>query len=365
MAGIVIEGVSKYFKGEKAAVYDLDLEVEDGEFVVVVGPSGCGKTTTLRMLAGFETPTKGSIRIGGKVVNQVPPKDRDLAMVFQNYALFPHMTIEKNLAFGMKIRRTPKSTIKREVEEIAGMLGISALLGRKPGELSGGERQRVALGRALLRRPKVFLLDEPLSNLDAALRAQMRVELKRIHAQYPVTTIYVTHDQVEAMTMADRVALMQGGRLQQIAKPETLYEQPTNVFVASFVGTPKINFLPGKLRRGDAGVDLSFLTCSQRLNGDLGAKLSQLSVEDVTVGFRPEDIRLAPRAAGDLPVVSATVELVEPLGPETNVVARVMDQVITCKFPARTGLAPGDVIELEFDVAQMKLFDKESTNHLN
>jgi multiple sugar transport system ATP-binding protein len=365
MADIVLEGVSKFFKGEKAAVYDLDLEVADGEFVVVVGPSGCGKTTTLRMLAGFETPTKGIIRIGGKVVNQVPPKNRDLAMVFQNYALFPHMTIEKNLAFGMKIRRNPKSTIKKEVEEIAGMLGISPLLGRKPGELSGGERQRVALGRALLRRPKVFLLDEPLSNLDAALRAQMRVELKRIHAQYPVTTIYVTHDQVEAMTMADRVALMQGGRLQQIAKPETLYEKPTNIFAASFVGTPKINFFPGKLVRGAAGLELNFLSLTHSINGDLGAKLAPLAVEDVTVGFRPEDIRLAPRDVGGLAVVTATVELVEPLGSETNVVARVNDQVITCKFPARTGLTSGDVIQLEFDVLQMKLFDKESTNHLN
>jgi multiple sugar transport system ATP-binding protein len=365
VANIVLEGVSKYFKGDKPAVYDLDLEVEDGEFVVVVGPSGCGKTTTLRMLAGFETPTKGTIRIGGKVMNQIPPKNRDLAMVFQNYALFPHMTVEKNLSFGMKIRRNPKNSIKKEVEEIAGMLGISPLLGRKPGELSGGERQRVALGRALLRRPQVFLLDEPLSNLDAALRAQMRVELKRIHAQFPVTTIYVTHDQVEAMTMADRVALMNGGRLQQIAKPETLYEQPTNIFAASFVGTPKINFFPGKLSRGGAGVELNFLSLTQRLNGSLGAKLLPLAVEDVTVGFRPEDIKLAPRNAVDLPVVSATVELVEPLGSETNVVARVRDQVITCKFPARTGLTSGDVIQLEFDIEQMKLFDKESTDHLN
>jgi multiple sugar transport system ATP-binding protein len=365
MANIVLSGVSKYFKGEKAAVYDLDLEVEDGEFVVVVGPSGCGKTTTLRMLAGFETPTKGEIRIGGKLMNQVPPKDRDLAMVFQNYALFPHMTIEKNLAFGMKIRKNPKSSIKKEVEEIAGMLGISPLLGRKPGELSGGERQRVALGRALLRRPQVFLLDEPLSNLDAALRAQMRVELKRIHAQYPVTTIYVTHDQVEAMTMADRVALMQGGRLQQIAKPETLYEKPSNIFVASFVGTPKINFFPGKLSRSVEGLALDFLSMKQHLNGSLGAKLLPLPVEDVTVGFRPEDIRLAPRDEGDLPVITATVELVEPLGSETNVVARVLDQVVTCKFPARTGLTSGDVIRLEFDILQMKLFDQESSMHLN
>jgi multiple sugar transport system ATP-binding protein len=360
VANIVLEGVSKFFKGKGAAVHSLDLEVEDGEFVVVVGPSGCGKTTTLRMLAGFETPSRGTIRIGGKVMNGVPPKDRNLAMVFQNYALFPHMTVAKNLAFGMKIRGTARASIAKEVEQISGMLGISELLGRKPSELSGGERQRVALGRSLLRRPEVFLLDEPLSNLDAALRAQMRVELKRIHAQFPVTTIYVTHDQVEAMTMADRVVLMQGGRLQQIAKPEELYERPRNKFVASFVGTPKINFFPGVIDRQEKGVELQFLSRTHSLNGDLGTKLANSSVKNVTVGFRPEDIRLAPTSAGALPVLSATVELVEPLGSETIVVARIEDHVVTCKLPARTGLATGETVLLEFDMAQMRLFDGES-----
>jgi multiple sugar transport system ATP-binding protein len=323
------------------------------------------QTTTLRMLAGFETPTQGVIRIGGKVMNGVPPKDRNLAMVFQNYALFPHMTVAKNLAFGMKIRGMSRTSITKEVEEISGMLGISPLLGRKPSELSGGERQRVALGRSLLRRPQVFLLDEPLSNLDAALRAQMRVELKRIHAQFPVTTIYVTHDQVEAMTMADRVVLMQGGRLQQIAKPEELYERPKNKFVASFVGTPKINFFPGTLDRNDSGVQLRFLSCTQSLNGDFGARLAQSNVKDVTVGFRPEDIRLAPTVQGTLPVIRATVELVEPLGSETIVVARCEDQVVTCKFPARTGLSSSDTVMLEFDTAQMRLFDGESEARLD
>ena len=365
MANIVLEGVSKYFKGQAPAVHSLDLEVEDGEFVVVVGPSGCGKTTTLRMLAGFETPTKGIIRIGGKVMNGVPPKDRNLAMVFQNYALFPHMTVAKNLAFGMKIRGTAKSSIAKEVEEISGMLGISELLGRKPSELSGGERQRVALGRSLLRRPQVFLLDEPLSNLDAALRAQMRVELKRIHAQFPVTTIYVTHDQVEAMTMADRVVLMQGGRLQQIAKPEELYERPRNKFVAAFVGTPKINFFPGTLTPQSQGVELEFLSCKIPLNSAFGVKLSQTSVKNVAVGFRPEDIRLASEGKGDNPIVPATVELVEPLGSETIVVARAGDQVVTCKLPARTGLTSGEAVMLEFDTAQMRLFDEESGDLLD
>ena len=245
MAKIVLEGVTKRFKGV-AAVDDLDLEVEDGEFLVIVGPSGCGKTTTLRMLAGFDTPTSGSVMIGGKRVNAMPPKDRNLAMVFQNYALFPHMTVAKNLSFGMKIRHEPRATIESEIARVADMLGIEPLLGRKPSQLSGGERQRVALGRALLRKPQAFLLDEPLSNLDAALRTQMRTELQRIHRQFPVTTIYVTHDQVEAMTMADRVALMDKGRLQQIAAPQAMYEEPASAFVAGFIGSPKINLVPGR-----------------------------------------------------------------------------------------------------------------------
>jgi ABC-type sugar transport system ATPase subunit len=361
VAKIVLQGVTKLFKGKNsAAVYDLDLEVEDGEFLVVVGPSGCGKTTTLRMLAGFETPSRGVVQIGGKTMNDVMPKDRNLAMVFQNYALFPHMTVEKNLAFGMKVRRTPKASIGREIREIAEMLEISELLGRKPAELSGGERQRVALGRALLRRPQAFLLDEPLSNLDAALRAQMRIELKRIHAQYPVTTVYVTHDQVEAMTMADRVVLMQGGRLQQLATPEMLYDQPVNAFVASFVGSPKINLFPGRVVQDGSGPKVSFLTASYALNGSHGATFDAVSTREVTVGFRPEEIRLATGNDPELPVVKATVELVEPLGSETHVVARVGELVLTCKLPARCGLSAGDTVSLEFDTAQMKLFDTES-----
>ena len=246
MATISLEGVTKAFKG-KVAVDNIDLDAADGQFLIIVGPSGCGKTTTLRMLAGFEKPSRGVVRIGGRVVNDVPPKDRNVAMVFQNYALLPHLTVAKNLAFGMRIRHEPRKTIERDVTAIAEMLGIGSLLDRKPAELSGGERQRVALGRALLRKPNAFLLDEPLSNLDAALRAQMRFELKRIHAQFQVTTVYVTHDQVEAMTMADRIALMNHGHLQQVAPPEALYSEPSNSFVASFIGSPKDQLGP-KLR---------------------------------------------------------------------------------------------------------------------
>ena len=361
MAKLVLEGVSKVFKGKPlAAVYDLDLEVEDGEFLVVVGPSGCGKTTTLRMIAGFETPSRGVIRLGGQVMNNVAPKDRNLAMVFQNYALFPHMTVAKNLAFGLRVRREPRSAAKRQIEEIAGMLGIDALMDRKPSELSGGERQRVALGRALLRRPQAFLLDEPLSNLDAALRVQMRMEIKRIHDQFPVTTVYVTHDQVEAMTMADRIALMSQGRLQQAAAPERIYDHPANAFVASFIGTPKINLFPGSVVSDGGAVRVSFLGCTYQLDDAAARGLAGLSGSAVTVGFRPEEIHLAREGGGRLPSVECTVELVEPLGSETHVLARSGEQVFVCKVAARSGLSNGDKIVVEFEPAQMKLFDPES-----
>ncbi len=298
MATITIDGVTKSFKG-KVAVENVDLEVADGQFMIIVGPSGCGKTTTLRMLAGFEKPSQGTVRIGGRVMNDVPPKDRDVAMVFQNYALLPHLTVEKNLSFGMRIRREPRKKIEREVSAIAEMLGIGALLGRKPAELSGGERQRVALGRALLRKPQAFLLDEPLSNLDAALRAQMRFELKRIHAQFPVTTVYVTHDQVEAMTMADQIALMDHGRLQQVAPPEGLYTEPSNTFVAGFIGSPKINLLPATVLRGDGQPVISCLGSRIPVNGDLGSVLDRMDGDAVTIGLRPEEIQ--PCQAGAAP----------------------------------------------------------------
>lgn len=367
MADIAIEHVSKVFKGKTApAVYDLNLEVQDGEFLVLVGPSGCGKTTTLRMLAGFETPSIGAIRIGGKLMNNVPPKDRNLAMVFQNYALFPHMTVMKNLTFGLKIRHTPKSQALRDAEEIAGMLGISELLGRKPAELSGGERQRVALGRALLRRPQVFLMDEPLSNLDAALRAQMRTELKRIHAQFPVTTVYVTHDQVEAMTMADRVALMRAGRAQQVVSPEVMYDRPANVFVASFIGTPKINLLSGSLELGEGAVVLRFLRCACTLEDALAKRLYGASPPtSVLVGFRPEEIGLARSEANGAPIAKAKVELVEPLGSETHVVATIDGERVICKLPAHAGVSVGETIPLEFSLSQIKLFDRESGGRLD
>ena len=289
MAKIVLQRVTKSF-GSKVAVDDLNLEIEDGEFVIVVGPSGCGKTTTLRMIAGFETPNMGTLHIGGTLMNHVPPKDRNLAMVFQNYALFPHMSVERNLSFGLRIRHTSKKDINTQVHEIAEMLSIDGLLDRRPSQLSGGERQRVALGRALLRKPQAFLLDEPLSNLDAALRTQMRFELKRIHAQFPVTTVYVTHDQVEAMTMADRIVLMNHGEIQQVASPETLYAEPANVFSAGFIGSPKINLFPAKVDHSGGTSTLRCLGTAIPVTTDIADQLRSSQSETVTIGIRPEDI---------------------------------------------------------------------------
>jgi multiple sugar transport system ATP-binding protein len=354
MAAIVLEQVSKLF-GEKAAVKELDLEIADGEFVIVVGPSGCGKTTTLRMIAGFERPTYGVIRMDERVMNNVAPKDRNIAMVFQNYALFPHMTVRQNLAFGMKIRRESKLQIRKQVEEISGMLGIDSMLDRKPGELSGGERQRVALGRALLRRPQAFLLDEPLSNLDAALRAQMRLELKRIHAQFPVTTVYVTHDQVEAMTMADRIALMSDGLLQQYGPPDEIYGKPANLFAAGFIGSPKINLVPGRFRDdgGTPGIEFLSLVVGFPQEG-LGA----LSGQELTVGLRPEDVGPAGHSGRRMPVVRGTIEVVEPLGAETHVAARVADQLLMCRFPGRAAVEVGTAIDLEINITNIRVFDQ-------
>jgi multiple sugar transport system ATP-binding protein len=360
MAKIVLRRVTKSF-GSKVAVDDLNLEVEDGEFVIVVGPSGCGKTTTLRMIAGFETPSMGTLHIGDTLMNHVPPKDRNLAMVFQNYALFPHMSVARNLSFGLRIRHASKKEIDSQVHEIAEMLGILALLDSKPSQLSGGERQRVALGRALLRKPQAFLLDEPLSNLDAALRAQMRFELKRIHAQFPVTTVYVTHDQVEAMTMADRIVLMNHGELQQVASPETLYAEPVNVFVAGFIGSPKINLVSGQIERSGGGSSLRCLATTIPLTAEIGDRLSS-SQGAVTIGIRPEDV--LPCSPQDhtpgRAVISGLVEVIEPLGAETHVVVRVGDEVVTCRTPPRSGLEVGSTINLSFDIAQATIFDGTS-----
>jgi multiple sugar transport system ATP-binding protein len=307
--GVELAGVSTAFGPNAHAVKDVSLDVAEGEFLVLVGPSGCGKSTLLRMVAGLEEITSGEIRIGGRRVNDVAPRDRDVAMVFQNYALYPHMSVFENLAFGLKLRKVPRDDIRRRVEAAAAVLGIERYLERKPRELSGGERQRVALGRAMVREPKVFLFDEPLSNLDARLRVEMRAEIRRLHRRVGATMIYVTHDQVEAMTMGDRIAVLKLGVLQQVADPHSLYARPANTFVAGFIGTPPVNLFAAHVAADGAAVEVDGARWS--LGSAQRAALAGRAGEALTVGVRPEDLQ--PGAQG----LAATVELVEPLGSET------------------------------------------------
>ena len=317
MADVVLRGLSKTYDGEIVAVSNVDIEIEHGEFVVLVGPSGCGKSTTLRMIAGLEEVTEGEILIDGQVVNEVRPKDRDIAMVFQNYALYPHMTVYQNMAFGLRLRKFRNDEIEHRVQDAAGILGIADLLDRRPKELSGGQRQRVAVGRAIVRKPKVFLFDEPLSNLDAKLRVQMRSEISKLHAQIDATMIYVTHDQVEAMTMGDRIVVMRDGIVQQIDQPLHLYNRPRNKFVAGFIGNPGMNFFRGKIV-ADHRDDLVFddgvlnLRLPSQVKGALKARIDR----EVILGIRPEHIR-NPETMGretQVETISARVEVVEPMG---------------------------------------------------
>jgi sn-glycerol 3-phosphate transport system ATP-binding protein len=304
VAHVILDHVTKWFDNDVVALHDLSLKIEDGEFLILVGPSGCGKTTALRLVAGLDKPTSGTITIGERVVNNVSPRDRDIAMVFQNYALYPHMTVYKNLAFGLKQRKTPKAEIDRRVREAGAMLGLDDLLKRRPAQLSGGQRQRVAMGRALVREPLAFLLDEPLSNLDAKLRVQMRAELKRIHHRLGITTIYVTHDQVEAMTLGDRIVVMSAGEVQQIGKPHDVYRHPANLFVAGFIGSPPMNLVRGRAEGGRV------------VAGDLSFERAGVPDGEVAVGFRPEALTLA---ADGVPSLSFAVDVVEPLGDEVVV----------------------------------------------
>jgi multiple sugar transport system ATP-binding protein len=321
MAQIIMDHVEKTYAGGVRAIDDLSLDVKDGEFMVFVGPSGCGKSTALRSIAGLEEITGGTIQIGDRIVNDLPPKDRDIAMVFQNYALYPHMTVEQNLAFGLQLRKTPKEEIKRRVDEAAQMLGLEQYLKRKPGALSGGQRQRVAMGRAIVREPQAFLMDEPLSNLDAKLRVSMRASLNQLHERLGVTTVYVTHDQVEAMTLGDRVAVLRDGQLQQVETPQTLFETPVNLFVAGFIGSPAMNFATADLIRDD-GPAVTFAGYKLAVPAEtLEAKhgLSEYFGQQVILGIRPsdfEDASLAGAPRGTMPV---TAGVVEELGSEIHV----------------------------------------------
>jgi multiple sugar transport system ATP-binding protein len=356
---VKFEGVHKLF-GAETAVDDLNLTVEAGEFMVVVGPSGCGKTTTLRMLAGLERPSYGRILIGDKLVNNVPPRFRDVAMVFQSYALYPHMNVYDNLAFGMRARGAGGTLVDKRVRETADVLGLGLLLKRRPSELSGGQRQRVALGRALIRQPQVFLMDEPLSNLDAGLRVQMRAELSRLHDRFRVTTMYVTHDQVEAMTMGDRIAVMNSGRLQQVDVPETLYDNPANLFVAGFIGSPRMNFVPGQVTRLGGKTAVNFLGVTVALSPS-SRLTNEASNGEVTVGIRPEDLMWRPAAGPDCTLtLQAEVDVVEPMGHEAYVTALCAGATVTSRFPPRSGVRTHERVELALNPARLHLFDSRS-----
>ncbi len=391
MATITFEGVTKVYPGGTEAVRDLDLAIDDGEFMVFVGPSGCGKSTALKMVAGLEGVTEGTIRIGDRVVNELPPKDRDVAMVFQDYALYPHMTVYDNMAFSLKIRKLGKAAIDERVRETADILGIEDLLDRRPKALSGGPRLRVAMGRAIVREPQAFLMDEPLSNLDAKLRVQMRAEIRRIQSNLRVTTIFVTHDQIEAMTMGDRVAVMKRGHLQQVDTPKVLYDEPTNLFVAGFIGSPAMNMVEAELEREDVGTFVRFGSTRLLLDPALVAARPQLQGYEgrrIVLGIRPEGIQ-DERYAGVDPEgrrLRATVDLVESLGSEvlahfdvdappvltedTRELARDREQTdllegrlaerssaFIAKIDPRAHLQVGEAVQLVVDTSRVHLFD--------
>jgi multiple sugar transport system ATP-binding protein len=358
MANVVFERVWKIYPGEVVAVRDADFAVEDGEFMVIVGPSGCGKSTLLRMVAGLEEVTRGTISIDGRVVNDVAPKDRDVAMVFQNYALYPHMSVFDNMAFGLRMRKYPRPKIQKRVSEAAEVLGLTEFLDRKPKALSGGQRQRVAVGRAIVRKPKVFLFDEPLSNLDAKLRVQMRTEIARLHRQLGATMLYVTHDQVEAMTMGTRITLMRDGVIQQIDDPLALYREPANRFVAGFIGSPAMNMFPGKLERrhGDVVFDEGSFTVS------LGGREDLAGFPDrVLLGIRPEDLVLAagggPPQPGELTV---EVEVVEPLGSEMYVHGRAGNRSLIARVEPDRRVDVGASLRLRLDPKRVHFFDSDT-----
>ncbi|MFQ5576323.1 MAG: ABC transporter ATP-binding protein [Anaerolineae bacterium] len=362
MASVTFENMTKRY-GDVAAVSNLNLEIFDKEFLVLVGPSGCGKSTALRCLAGLEEISDGHIKIGNRVVNDVPPKDRDIAMVFQSYALYPHMSVYDNMAFGLKLRKTPKSEIDRRVQEAAGILGIQQFLDRKPKALSGGQRQRVALGRAIVREPSVFLLDEPLSNLDAKLRVQTRAEISKLHQRLGTTFMYVTHDQVEAMTMADRIAVIKDGVLQQVDTPQNLYDHPTNVFVAGFIGSPAMNFFGGTLTGDPQELYVDTGAFRLRLAPEQAARMSQYIGQEVTLGIRPEDIHspdyLPAGVTGSK--VPARVELTEMMGSEIYVyLIAGDDRSFIGRIDPRASYHPGDQVEMVFNLDSIHLFDRQN-----
>lgn len=363
MASLSLRNVYKVYDGNVVAVSDFNLEIKDKEFIIFVGPSGCGKSTTLRMIAGLEEISKGELYIGDVLSNDISPKDRDIAMVFQNYALYPHMTVFDNMAFGLKLRKTPKEEMRRRVEEAARILDISHLLERKPKALSGGQRQRVALGRAIVRDPKVFLLDEPLSNLDAKLRTQMRTEISKLHKRLGTTFIYVTHDQTEAMTMGDRIVVMKDGFIQQVDTPQNLYEKPCNLFVAGFMGAPQMNFINATIVRAgeDYGISFGKYTITLPESKNKNNILSKFVGRDVILGIRPEDVHDDPEfleKATD--IIEAQVEVTELMGAEIYVYMTIEGESAIARVDPSSTAEAGEPIEIAFDVEKIHIFDKET-----
>jgi multiple sugar transport system ATP-binding protein len=363
MATVTFDHVYKRF-GEVTAVDDLNLDIRDGEFMVLVGPSGCGKTTSLRMIAGLEEISDGTLKIGDKVVNDVAPKDRDIAMVFQSYALYPHMTVRDNLAFGLKLRKVSKSEIDRRVNEAAGILSLEKLLTRKPKELSGGQRQRVALGRAIVREPAVFLMDEPLSNLDAKLRVQTRAEIARLHQRLGTTNVYVTHDQVEAMTMGQRIAVMSEAKLQQVGTPQELYDRPENRFVAGFIGSPAMNFIDVELDGGGETATLRAQDVAIPLPSQFRDAAGPTTGRKLILGVRPEHIELDGTGAGSGGRIDSTADVVEYLGNEELIHASVGELDLVALMSSDHRIRPGDTLTLTVNPAKLHLFDPESNQAL-
>ena len=364
MASLSLKNITKVYPNGFVAVKDFNLEIADKEFIIFVGPSGCGKSTTLRMIAGLEEISSGELWIGDKLMNDVEPKDRDIAMVFQNYALYPQMSVYDNMAFGLKLRKTPKAEIDKLVHEAAKILDIEHLLDRKPKALSGGQRQRVAMGRAIVRNPKVFLMDEPLSNLDAKLRVQMRIEISKLHQRLETTIIYVTHDQTEAMTLGTRIVVMKDGVVQQVDTPQNLYDQPNNLFVAGFMGSPQMNFIDSVVGREGDKVTLTFGSTTIVVPELKAKRLIDAGYEGKTVvlGIRPEDVKDEEMFISSSPesVVDVTVRVYELLGAEVFLYLDVDQFEITARVNPRTTARPGDQIRVAFDLSKMHIFDKES-----
>ena len=363
MASLSLEGIQKVYSNGFQAVKDFNLEIADKEFIIFVGPSGCGKSTTLRMIAGLEDISGGTLKIDGKVMNNVEPKDRDIAMVFQNYALYPHMTVYDNMAFGLKLRKVPKDEIDKKVREAARILDLEKLLDRKPKALSGGQRQRVAMGRAIVRNPKVFLMDEPLSNLDAKLRVQMRIEIAKLHQRLGTTIIYVTHDQTEAMTLGTRIVVMKDGVIQQVDTPQNLYEKPQNLFVAGFMGSPQMNFLDAVVRINGTAVTLEVAGQSIPLPPAKAKKLIDggYNGKTVVMGIRPEDVYDSEMFIETAKCVfSSTIKVYELLGAEVFLYFDLGEFPMTARVDPRSNARPGDTVRFAFDVEKIHVFDKET-----